>query len=146
MTTPPYDNSWERRHLMTPENDTRSVYCAEEDFITSLRIACQNRPVRSNKGKLALYSDPNLGAGKTLQCPQANKCSSLCLSQTFRSPLNVSNIIPSHPPLPAHRSLIHAGGMADAVASNLRMPRCRRCILPLKRQSSREKHWSRSMV
>lgn len=77
-----------------------SVYCAEEDFITSPRTACQNRPVPSNKGKLALYSDPNLSAGKTLQCPQANKCSSVCLSQTFRSPLECQQYYPPTPPPP----------------------------------------------
>lgn len=101
--------------------------------LSRLRVSpAKTDPVPSNKEKLALYSDPNLGAGKTLQCPQANKCSSVCLSQTFRSPLNVSNIIPpthlSQPSGPS--STLEAWPIA--VASNLRMPRCRRCILPPK--------------
>lgn len=100
-----------RRHTITAgsdgtlwplENQTWSVDCAEEDFITPSHVGCQNRPVLTNKGKRALNSDPNLSAGKTLECPRANKCSSVCLSQTFRSPLNVSDITLPHPYCPPH--------------------------------------------
>lgn len=47
--------------------------------------AAKKRTFLRNKGKLALYSAENVCAGKKLDCPQANKCSIVCLSQTFRS-------------------------------------------------------------
>ena len=48
-------------------------------------ISFSERPFLQHMWELVLHSVQNLSAGKKLECPQANKCSIICLSQTFRS-------------------------------------------------------------
>lgn len=74
----------------------------------SYNVSVSNKkPFLQNNSKLALHSGQKACTGKKRQCPQANKCSIICLSQTFRS-LWMSAVLSSPPSAPPLHSCLWA--------------------------------------